>query len=216
MVETNSPLNRILAFFRVESNKMIKNTLGGSVIGFSLFFIFEVLKFPQFTFSGIDVGITVIPIIFGIDLTIIVIAITACFFGPLAGFLVGFLGSLTSDLFYTHQIVAMGGINFAFGMLGFIIGIPRYTKENGFANGKELAKLMLFSFLSFIVMSILLLGSLMIILQQSFIGTILYNFIPFLSIWLISLLIFTPVIAWIAEMMYNQAFIAYISSNEEG
>ncbi|MHA2250775.1 MAG: hypothetical protein ACXAD7_10445 [Candidatus Kariarchaeaceae archaeon] len=137
-----------------------------------------------------------------IDLAILVIPLSAIFGGPLAGLFVGFFGTMISDTLYFDQIIAYGGINIAFGIFGFIVGIPNYFRENGFANSKNIRKLLLYTLLGFIALIMLYLFSLIIIAKQSLEGTLLYNFIPFFSVSLISLMLYTPILARLFEFLY--------------
>ncbi|UCG02955.1 MAG: ECF transporter S component [Candidatus Heimdallarchaeota archaeon] len=201
MEEKKDLKTQLLYLLRLESTLISKWTFGGALIGILAYFVFSSVKLPEYTFTGLDLGITVIPVKGGIDLGLVVISISAAYCGPLAGFLVGFVGSLGADFLYTQQIVAFGSVNFAFGILGFIIGIPRYMKEDGFADGNKIALLILFSFIGYLSMTFLYLIGLMLIAGQSLEGTLLYNFAPNFSIILISLLLFAPVIARIGEIL---------------
>ncbi|MHA2279056.1 MAG: ECF transporter S component [Candidatus Kariarchaeaceae archaeon] len=204
MDRQNSNTNPILLFLRLESNKMIQWTIGGSIVGFISYLLFSQLNLPTYTFTGLDLGITVIPIVGGINLGLVIIALVAAFCGPLAGFIVGFCGTLGVDFLFYNQLIALGSLNLAFGLLGFIVGIPRYNIEEGFTDGKKLGKLMLFTLAGYIVMTILYLISLIVIAKQSFQGTLLYNFAPYFSISLISLFIFAPVFVRIADIVIKQ------------
>lgn len=204
-MEENTTLKiKILSFLRIESISMTKWTTGGILIGIIAYFVFAPLELPRYTFLGLDLGITVIPITGGVDLGLVIIVLIAAFCGPLAGFLVGFFGSLGANILYTQQIVAFGSINFAFGMLGFIVGIPRYTQDEGFADGQKLAKLILLILAGYFLMILLYLLSLIVIAGQSFEGTLLYNFAPSFSITLISLFLFAPVLVRITEIIINE------------
>ena len=204
MSEQKSNKNPVLAFLRLDSNKMIQWTVGGAIIGIISYLLFSQLKLPTYNFTGLDLGIIVIPINGGINLGLVIIALVAAFCGPLAGFVVGFFGTLGFDLLFYNQLIALGTLNLAFGLLGFIIGIPRYTDNEGFTDGKKLGKLMLFSLAGYLVMTILYLIGLIVIANQSFEGTLLYNFTPYFSITLISLFIFAPVFVRIADIVIKE------------
>ncbi len=204
MDEQNLEKNKILTILRLESNKMIQWTVGGSIVGFISYLLLSQLNLPTYNFTGLDLGITVIPIDGGINLGLIIITLIAAFCGPIAGFVVGFFGTLGVDLLFYNQLIALGTLNLSFGLLGFIIGIPRYTDNEGFTDGKKLGKLMLFSLAGYLVMTILYLIGLIVIANQSFEGTLLYNFAPYFSITLISLFIFAPVFVRITDIVIKQ------------
>ena len=191
----------LLSFLRLETLTMTKWTTGGTLIGIIAYFIIALIDLPKYTFMGLDLGITVIPIKGGLDLGLVVIVLIAAFCGPLAGFFVGLIGSLGADILYTQQIIALGGTNLALGLLGFVVGIPHYTKDEGFAEGKKIAILILFTFTGYLLMTIFYLISLIVIAGQSFEGTLLYNFAPYFSITLFSLLLFAPVAVRISEII---------------
>ncbi len=204
MEEKTTLKSQLLSFLRVESSRMTKWTTGGTLIGIIAYFILALIDLPKYTFMGLNLGITVIPIKGGIDLGLVVIVLVAAFCGPLAGFFVGLIGSLGADILYTQQIIALGGVNLALGMLGFIVGIPHYTKDEGFADGKKIALLILFTLAGYFLMTIFYLVSLIVIAGQSFEGTLLFNFAPYFSITLISLLLFAPVAVRISEIIVNE------------
>ncbi len=205
MEENTTFKNKILSLLRIESVPMTKWTTGGTLIGIIAYFVFAPLELPNYTFMGLDLGITVIPITGGVDLGLVIIVLIAAFCGPLAGFFVGFFGSLGVSILYTQQIIALGFINFAFGMLGFIVGIPRYTQAEGFADGRKIAQLLLLILAGYFLMIILYLLGLIMIAGQSFEGTLLYNFAPSFSITLISLFLFAPVLVRISEIIINES-----------
>ena len=197
---------QLVYLLRIESSLKAKWTFGGSLIGILAYFVLSPVNLPEYNFSGLDLGITVIPIKGGIDIGLVVISIIAAFCGPLAGFFVGFIGSLGADILYTQQIIGFGSINFAFGMLGFIIGIPRYTKDDGFADGRKIAYLILFSVFGYLLMTVFYLLGLIVIAGHSFEGALLYNFAPYFSITLLSLFLFAPVIIRILEILMIEGF----------
>jgi hypothetical protein len=183
---------------------MIKRIIISSIIGILVYILIYSIKFPQYTFFGIDLGITTFPIKGGIDLPIVVIILIAVFCGPLTGFTVGFFGSLGADILFTNQLIVFGTINFSFGILGFIVGIPRYTQDQGFADGRKMAILLLYSFIGFLLMNFIYLVSLLVIANQSFVATLLYNFLPYFTIWVISLFLIAPVVVRITEIIIFQ------------
>ena len=185
----------LMKLLRIHTSDHQRWLLEGIILGFILYLIFNFFELPKIIIGGL--------ITIQIDLAIIVIPVVAALIGPLGGLVVGFFGSIVSDLLITHQIIALGGVNIALGIFGFIVGLPEY-KLNNFSDGRKLAKYILFVFIGWICLIILYLGSLLMIANQSFEGTLLYNFLPFFFVSLISLLIISPVCVRIAEILILQ------------
>lgn len=141
----------------------------------------------------------------GVYLGLVVIILVAAFYGPFAGFSVGFIGYLGSEILFSQQIVAFGMVGLSFGILGLIVGIPRYTKNEGFVNGQTLGKMMLFTLLGYLLMTMFYLTSLIVVASQSFNGTLLYNFAPYFSITLFSFFLFAPLFVRVFEVVLNEA-----------
>jgi len=184
--------DKVLSLLRVDSNEVLQWTIGGSLIGTLLYIALNSVVLPKFLLGGM--------LTIQIDLPIIIITSIAAFCGPLAGFTVGFFGSLSSDLLFSGQIIAFGGINIVFGLIGLVVGIPTYSR---FTDGKNLAKFILLSLLAFMIAIILYLIVLIGIAAQSFEGTLLYNFLPFFSTSFISLILVAPSIVWIADHLIH-------------
>ena len=180
--------DKLLEILGVDSNAILQWTIGGSLIGILLYIGFKGLVLPKFLLGGI--------LTIQIDLPIIIITAIAAFCGPLTGFIVGFFGSISTDLLFSGQIIAFGSINIVFGLIGFIVGLPKYSR---FIDGKNLAKFILMSLLAFILAIILYLVVLIGIAEQSFYGTLLDNFLLFISTSFISLILIAPFIVWIAD-----------------
>ena len=196
--------DRLLKVLRVDSNTVLQWTIGGSLIGILLYIALTVVNLPKFTLGGM--------LTIQVDLPILVISTVAAFCGPLAGFIVGFFGSISVDLLFPGQIIAFGGINVVYGLIGFIIGIPKYER---FIDGKNLAKFILLSLLAFMIALILYLVVLIGIAGQSFEGTLLYNFLPFFSTSFISLILVAPSIVWITDHLNHYGWNLWKKRAEE-
>jgi uncharacterized membrane protein len=176
---------RLLHFFHLESRESTKKTLLGTVVGILSYLILYIIVLPSFKVMGL---LTV-----QINLSLLAIPIVAGFFGPLAGLAVGLFGTLCADILFTQQIVALGVIDLSYGLLGFIAGIPRYTQGEGFSKGRTLVKFILFTMAGFVVMVMVYLAGLIVVAGQNLLSAFLYNFLPFFSVSLITLLIVSPV-----------------------
>jgi len=184
---------RLLHFLRVESRESIKRTLLGIVAGILSYLILYLIVLPSFKVMGL---LTV-----QINLSLLAIPLVAGFFGPLAGFAVGLFGTLSTDTLFTQQIIALGVIDLSYGLLGFIVGIPRYTQGEGFSRGRTLGKFILFTMAGFVVMVMVYLAGLTLVAGQNTLSALLYNFLPFFSVSLLTLLIVSPVAIRLADIV---------------
>lgn len=171
------------SLFRLRNRDESMRTLMGGLLGATFYIALYALDLPAYRLMGI---VTV-----QIDPAILAIPVAAAFFGPLAGFLAGVIGSTGADALFTQQIVALGLINVSYGLLGLIAGIPRY--KGGFSSWRALAKVALFTMAGFFVMALVYLGALILVAGQNLLPTLLYNFLPFFTPSLITLLAVTPV-----------------------
>lgn len=194
---TSSGRERLLRFLRLDTHESIKRTLIGTTAGILSYLILFLIVLPSFKVMGL---LTV-----QIDLALLVIPVAAGFFGPLAGFMVGLFGTLGADILFTQQIIALGVIDLSYGLLGFIAGIPRYTQGEGFSNGRTLGKFILFTMVGFAVMVIVYLAGLILIAGQNFLSAFLYNFLPFFSVSLLTLLIISPVAVRLTDIVSGYA-----------
>jgi hypothetical protein len=185
----------ILHFLRIESKGEAEKTLIGALLGAVFYISLYSLELPSFRAMGY---VTV-----QIDPAILAIPVAAAFFGPLAGLMAGLLGSFGVDAFFTQQVIAMGLINFSFAALGFVSGIPRYPR--GFSTWRALAKVVLFTMAGSAVMAAIYLVALISVANQNMLVTLLYNYLPFLTPALITLLLLTPVAVRILEILARQA-----------
>ncbi|MHA1226587.1 MAG: ECF transporter S component [Candidatus Hodarchaeales archaeon] len=206
MSTANNFMKRISVFLRLDSKNNVYFTIVGSIVGIFLYLVMGFINFPEVTYMGLDLGLAVVPIKGGIDLPLVIIVVVAALCGPLAGFVVGFTGSLVSDIIFYQQIIALTIVNIAFGLLGLIIGIPKYKSGEGFSDGKTVGKLILFGFLGFLAMFVVYLIALIGVANQSFEGTLLFNVLPYFTIWLITLLLIGPVVVWIASYVLDFVF----------
>lgn len=186
---------KILSFLRIRSRGEATRTLLGAILGAAFYIALCRLDLPAFRVMGV---ITV-----QIDPAILAIPVAAAFFGPLAGLLAGLAGSLGADALFTQQIIAYGVINLSYALLGFVSGIPRY--RNGFSSWRALAKLVVFTMAGFGAMAVVYLGALLYLANQNMLVTMLYNFLPFLTPSLITLLVLTPVAVRAIEVLARRA-----------
>lgn len=185
----------ILRFLRLQTRGSVLRTILGILIGVAAYILLYQLVLPGYRLMSM---ITV-----QFNLAILVIPVVAAFFGPLAGFLVGVLGSAGADALFTQQIIAFGLINVAYGLLGFVAGIPSYKK--GFSSGRTLGKLILFTMCGLLVMAVVYLAALIVVAGQNLLPTLLYNFLPFISVSFITLFLMSPVAVRIIDALAGYA-----------
>jgi hypothetical protein len=187
--------SRILNFLRLQTRQEIFKTLLGTLAGIACYVLLYTIALPSYKLMGL---ITV-----QVSLALLAIPVAAAFFGPTTGFLVGLLGTLTADALFTQQIIALGVIDLSYGLLGFTIGIPHYNEGEGFSKGRRLGKLILFILAGFLLMTIVFLGALLVIAGQNLLSVILYNFLPFFSVSLVTLSVVAPVAVRLVDMLAN-------------
>jgi uncharacterized membrane protein len=185
-----------LNLLRLQTRGEILRTVLGGLFGALFYVALYQLDLPSFRLMGV---ITV-----QLDPAILAIPVIAAFLGPLAGLIAGLAGSTMADALFTQQVIALGLINVSFGLLGFIAGIPHDTQ--GFSSGRALAKVVLFTMAGFIVMALVYLGALLFISHQNMLPTLLYNFLPFFTVSLITLFLVTPVAVRIIDALANYAW----------
>jgi uncharacterized membrane protein len=185
--------SRILGFLRLQTRQEILKTLLGTLAGIAGYILLYLVRLPSYRLMDM---LTV-----QIDLALLAIPVAAAFFGPLAGLLVGLLGALGADALFTQQIIALGLIDLSYGLLGLMTGIPHYTEDEGFSKGRRLGKLILFTMAGLLVMVVVYLGGLLVVAGQNLLSTILYNFLPFFSVPLITLVIVAPVVVRLAGIL---------------
>lgn len=195
MGEKRGARERLLRFFRLQTRADAIRSLLGGFLGAVFYIALYAVELPSYKVMDM---ITV-----QMDPAILAIPVAAAFFGPLAGLLAGLLGSTGADALFTQQVVALGLINVSYGLLGFIAGIPRYPK--GFASGRSLAKVLLFTLAGFAVMALVYLGALILVAGQNMLPTLLYNFLPFFTVSLITLFVATPVAVRILDALARHA-----------
>jgi len=186
-----------LRILRVESRESVMRTLVGAIAGIVSYVILNLVSLPDYKLMGL---VTV-----RIDLALLVIPLAAAFLGPLAGFLVGLFGTLGVDVLLAQQIVAFGAVDLAYGVLGLIIGIPHYTQRDGFLKSRTLGKLILVSLTGFLVMVLVYLVGLIVIAGQNILPTMLFNFLRFFSVSLITLVIVAPVAVGLVGIVVHYA-----------
>ena len=172
----------VLEMLYLQNAREIVLTLICIASGISLFLGLSTIQMPFIMISFFALGLAP---------AYAIIAVSGAIRGPIAGFLVGFLGKLFTDLFLYSIIPIMGLPALAYGVLGLIVGLATYD----FEKGKSLAKLSILSMvglvftLMFVVVIGLLLGDVAILVLIGF------QLLPELTLGLPSVFLLTPIFA---------------------
>jgi uncharacterized membrane protein len=151
-------------------------------LSISFFLGFSLIQMPYIMISFFALGLAP---------AYAIIAVSGAIRGPLAGFLVGFLGKLFTDLFLYSIIPIMGLPALAYGVLGLIVGLTTYD----FERGRSLAKLSILSMvgLVFTLMLVVVIG--LLVGDVAILVLIGFQLLPELTLGLPSVFLLTPIFA---------------------
>ncbi|MHA1909385.1 MAG: hypothetical protein ACW98Y_18955 [Candidatus Thorarchaeota archaeon] len=172
----------ILEKFQMQNPNMILWTIIYAIIGTVLY-----------------VGIALIPMpylaeelmLFGLLPALVIIALVGAIRGPIAGFLVGYLGEVLYGLVAYNVIVSMTIPAMAFGVMGFVVGLKTYD----FTNDKSLLKLAVLSVVGYVFTILLLVVNGIVIEVYALDAGLLYIMLPMITMGIPTLLFMTPVVA---------------------
>lgn len=172
----------ILEKFQLQNTTMILWTIIYAIVGTILY-----------------VGIALIPMpflaeelmLFGLLPALVIIALVGAIRGPIAGFLVGYLGEVLYGLVAYNVVVSMTIPAMAYGALGFVVGLKTYD----FTNGKSLAKLSILSVVGYVFTILLVVVNGIVIEVYSLDAGLLYIMLPMITMGIPTLLFVTPVVA---------------------
>ncbi len=169
----------LLEKFQINSTKSFLITILYSIVAIGLYLLLSLI--PQlYTVVGL--------FRFGLILPLGLIPTIAAIRGPLAGFITGYIGTLLADLVIYRVVLVFTIPYIPFGLLGLIVGLANYQLKNG----KSLAKLAIFSTLTFLL-SILLITAISITLQNiSLLVVVGFVTLPLLTMGLPSIFLMTP------------------------
>jgi len=164
----------------LQNTREIVLTLIFIAIGISLFLGLSTIQMPFIMISFFALGLAP---------TYAIISVAGAIRGPIAGFLVGFLGKLFTDLFLYGIIPIMGFPALAYGVLGLIVGLATYD----FESGRSLVKMSILSVvgLVFTLMLITVVG--MIVGDVATLVAIGFLLLPQLTLGLPSVFLLTPI-----------------------
>ena len=169
----------LLEKLQIQSSKALLITLLYSGIAIVIFLLMSLVPQPFIMFGLFK---------FGLILPLALIPTIAAIRGPLAGFIVGYLGTFLFDFLVFRVILLVTIPYLPYGLLGFLIGLANYQINNG----KSLAKLAIISTLVFLL-SVLLLTIIGLTMQGIsilvFLGFVL---LPLLGMGIPSIFLLTP------------------------
>ncbi|MHA2254228.1 MAG: hypothetical protein ACXAD7_28025 [Candidatus Kariarchaeaceae archaeon] len=180
--ESKISMGSILEIFQMQNTNMILWTIISAIIGTVLYVGVALIPMPYISEDLM---------LFGLLPAIVIIALVGAIRGPIAGFLVGYLGEVLYGLLAYNVIVTMTLPAMAFGILGFFVGLTTYD----FTNGKSLLQLSIISVIGFIITVLLVLVIGLTIEVYSFDAALLFVALPMLTMGIPTLLFLTPVVA---------------------
>lgn len=171
----------ILEKFKIQSKEMFIWTLFYSLLGIGVFVLLSLIPEPFIMISLFK---------FGFIPALAIIAVVGAIRGPLAGFLTGYLGTIVYDFLIYRAIVTMTLPAFAYGVLGFVVGLASYD----LSNGRSLIKLSIISAIGFIftVLLIVILG----LYVESYATLVVLGFVmlPLMTMGLPTLILLAPLL----------------------
>ena len=179
---STEPGKSVIEQLYLQNTREIVLTIICITFGISIFLILASIQMPFIMISFFALGLAP---------AYAIIALSGAIRGPIAGFLVGFLGKLFSDLYLYNVIPIMGLPALAFGVLGLIVGFTTYD----FENGRSLAKLSILSMvgLAFTLLLVTVIG--LIVGDVAILVLIGFQLLPEITLGLPSVFLLTPILA---------------------
>jgi len=160
------------------------------VLGALLFVVLEMIPMPYIVVSLFPLGFRP---------AIVVIAVVAAKRGPIAGFLVGYLGVVLEGLLIYGVVVTWTLPAVAYGVMGLIVGLAHYD----LTRGRSLGKLAVLSVIGFVITILL---SVVIGLFVEHYGTMVaigLVLLPVLTMGLFTLMFLTPVVGRLWQLVID-------------
>jgi hypothetical protein len=181
----------ILEKFHLQNSSMILWTIISAIVGTVLY-----------------VGVALIPMpylaedlmLFGLLPALVIIALVGAIRGPIAGFLVGYLGEIIYGLVAYNVIVSLTIPAMAYGVLGFVVGLKTYD----FTDGRSLLKLSILSMVGYVFTILLVVVNGIGIEVYSLDAGLLYIMLPMITMGIPTLFFLTPVVARIWHEVKNK------------
>ncbi|MHA1970655.1 MAG: ECF transporter S component [Candidatus Thorarchaeota archaeon] len=172
----------ILDRLYLQNSREILLTIICIALGICFFLGFSLIQMPYIMISFFALGLAP---------AYAIIAVTGAIRGPVAGFLVGALGKLFTDLFLYGVIPLMGLPCLAYGVLGLIVGLTTYD----ITVGQSLAKMSILSMvgLAFTLMLVVVIG--LLLGDVAILVGIAFVLLPQLTLGLPSVFLLTPIFA---------------------
>lgn len=184
-------LQSIKKRFQIENLEMALKTVLFSLIGVLIYLVIAVIPMPYKMVSVFK---------FGLAPAFAVIAVAGAIRGPMAGFIVGYLGTLIHDFVIYSTIVSFTLPCLAYGLMGFIVGMAKYK----IPEERTLVKMSGMSVLG-AFLAVLLVGIIAITVEgiELLVG-IGFIMLPLFTVVIPSVLLITPLLAWLWHFsIYN-------------
>ncbi|MHA2353226.1 MAG: hypothetical protein ACXABX_08915 [Candidatus Thorarchaeota archaeon] len=152
------------------------------LVGAAIYMVTEVAPMPYLALGLFTLGFAP---------ALAVIATIGAIRGPIAGFLAGYIGELTTSTFLTEGIVTFSLYGVAIGMIGLITGLSSYD----FASGRSLAKLSILSVIGLIFTALITTVIGLFVEQVASLVAIGFQLLPLMTIGLPTVILLTPLFA---------------------
>ena len=172
----------VLKKLQIETPQKAIRTLLFVVIGAAILAVVYSIPMPY-------IMVSLFP--FGLAPTFAVIAVAGAVRGPLAGLLTGYLGTVVYDLLFFNTIVSFTLPALAYGLLGFIAGIPSYD----FSRGRSLGKLSIIAAIGLVFTALLVVVIGLYVEDYATLAAIGFVLLRLLTLGLPSAVLLTPLFA---------------------
>ena len=181
----------ILEKFQLQNSSMILWTIISAIVGTVLYVGVALIPMPYLAEDLMLLGL--LP-------ALVIIALVGAIRGPIAGFLVGYLGEIIYGLVAYNVIVSLTIPAMAYGVMGFVVGLKTYD----FTDGRSLLKLSILSVVGYVFTILLVVVNGIGIEVYSLDAGLLYIMLPMITMGIPTLFFLTPVVARIWHEVKNK------------
>ncbi|MCJ7817597.1 MAG: hypothetical protein MUP60_01995, partial [Candidatus Thorarchaeota archaeon] len=179
-IETQTTPNKSMKDkLHLQNTNAIIWTLLAVLFGAVLYMSAEVIQMPFLAVGFFPLGFAP---------ALALVATVGAIRGPLAGFLVGYFGEQLASIYLSGGIMAFSLYGVAFGVLGFIAGLPSYD----FTSGRSLAKLSILSAIGLIFAALIVTIIGLYVEHVAVLVAIGLQLLPLLTIGIPTVILLTP------------------------
>ncbi|NHJ12238.1 MAG: hypothetical protein EAX95_01105 [Candidatus Thorarchaeota archaeon] len=183
----------VLERLQIQEPKVLLGTLLTALLGTAIYVVLKWVSWPYIMVDLFTLGL--LP-------ALSVIALVGAIRGPIAGLLTGYLGELLAGILLSGTIVTMTLSAFAYGFMGFVVGLASYELDNG----RSLVKLSIMSTvgMTFTLLLVTVIG--LAIEGAATMAVIGFVMLPLLTQGLLTVAFLTPVLARIWHAFMTKVF----------